>query len=230
MLDGEGQRFEKREHEASLELSRLPSAATATASAVAAVAPVQAPAPAPSPIEIAVSSAQQEAVLKKLGVTAELPSRALRCTLRGLTKEDCAVLSHCATRGPLVAAMPSLQLLDLGFNSIDDEGCAPWPQGLWRASSITFGSLHPPKMYTHFSLQAVWARRAARSHARAREAVSLREQSLEPRAPRRRPARARRAEAARAQSGVEPPAQRSPARRCARGGRRTVASRRAPRL
>ena len=129
MLDGEGQRFEKREHEASLELSRLPSAATATASAVAAVAPVQAPAPAPSPIEIAVSSAQQEAVLKKLGVTAELLSRALRCTLRGLTKEDCAVLSHCATRGPLVAAMPSLQLLDLGFNSIDDEGCAPLPPG-----------------------------------------------------------------------------------------------------
>lgn len=60
--------------------------------------------------------------MKKLGVTAALPSRALRCALRGLTEDDCAVLSHCATCGPLVAAMPSLRLIDLSYNSIGDEG------------------------------------------------------------------------------------------------------------
>ena len=60
--------------------------------------------------------------MKKLGVTAALKWRELRCALRGLTEDDCAVLSHCATRGPLVAAMPSLRLIDLSYNSIGDEG------------------------------------------------------------------------------------------------------------
>lgn len=60
--------------------------------------------------------------MKKLSVTAALKWRELRCALRGLTEDDCAVLSHCATRGPLVAAMPSLRLIDLSYNSIGDEG------------------------------------------------------------------------------------------------------------
>ena len=60
--------------------------------------------------------------MKKISVTPALPSRALRCALRGLTEDDCAVLSHCAARGPLVAAMPSLRLIDLSYNSIGDEG------------------------------------------------------------------------------------------------------------
>ena len=60
--------------------------------------------------------------MKRIGVTPALPSRALRGALRGLTEDDCAVLSHCATRGPLVDAMPSLRLIDLSYNSIGDEG------------------------------------------------------------------------------------------------------------
>ena len=60
--------------------------------------------------------------MKRICVSPALPSRALRCALRGLTEDDCAVLSHCATRGPLVAAMPSLRLIDLSYNSIGDEG------------------------------------------------------------------------------------------------------------
>ena len=60
--------------------------------------------------------------MKRIGVTPALPSRALRGALRGLTEDDCAVLSHCATCGPLVDAMPSLRLIDLSYNSIGDEG------------------------------------------------------------------------------------------------------------
>ena len=109
-----------------LEHSRLPSSAAATSATVAPTpaAPTPAPAPAPSTVEVAISSSQQAQLLEKLGMTsrASLSSRALRCALRGLTEEDCAVLSHCATCGSLVDAMPSLQLIDLGYNSIDDEG------------------------------------------------------------------------------------------------------------
>ena len=130
MLDGEAQGSEMHEEESvrmsALEHSRLPSSAAATSATVAPTpaAPTPAPAPAPSTVEVAISSSQQAQLLEKLGMTsrASLSSRALRCALRGLTEEDCAVLSHCATCGSLVDAMPSLQLIDLGYNSIDDEG------------------------------------------------------------------------------------------------------------
>ena len=131
MIDGEGHSSEMSEHQGeavrmpALELSCLPAAAATPAPAApapAALAPTPAPAPAPSTVEVAISSSQQEQLMKKLSVTAALKWRELRCALRGLTEDDCAVLSHCATRGPLVAAMPSLRLIDLSYNSIGDEG------------------------------------------------------------------------------------------------------------
>merc|ERR1740130_969543 len=107
MIDGEGHSSEMSEHQGeavrmpALELSCLPAAAATPAPAApapAALAPTPAPAPAPSTVEVAISSSQQEQLMKKLGVTAALKWRELRCALRGLTEDDCAVLSHCATR------------------------------------------------------------------------------------------------------------------------------------
>jgi len=131
MIDGEAQgSSSSSDHQGestrmpALELSRLPAAAITPAPVAPAPAPAPAPVPAPAPstVEVAISSSQQEQLMKKISVTPALPSRALRCALRGLTEDDCAVLSHCAARGPLVGAMPSLRLIDLSYNSIGDEG------------------------------------------------------------------------------------------------------------
>ena len=106
MIDGEAQRSHSEHQRESvrmpgiLELSCLSAAAPSPAPVAPAPRPAPAPAPAPAPstVEVAISSSQQEQLMKRIGVTPAPPSRALRGALRGLSEDDCAVLSHCATR------------------------------------------------------------------------------------------------------------------------------------